>query len=271
MTRLRSEPLVFILTLSAALLLLLHQLSVLKPVEDFGMLMLSPAQSVLTAVFGAVDHEFAGFRDAQDWRAKYEERQALIDQLLVENTRLREKEKENETLRQLLSFKQANPTYQFLAAEVIGRDPNPLLRFILIDRGANDGLARAMPVVTARGLVGQVIEVYPHSAKIMLLTDLASSVNAVSQETRSAGIIQGDVNGGLVMRFIAQGEKIEKGNVVLTSGLGGRFPKALVIGQVQDVRQRDVELHQTAEIRPSVNFNALDTVLVITNFTPEEK
>ena len=271
MTRLRSEPLVFALTLSAALLLFLHQLNVLKPVEDFGMLMLSPAQDLMSAVFSGIDHQFAGFRDAQDWRQRYEERQALIDQLLVENTRLREKEQENATLRELLSFKQANPTYQFLAAEVTGRDPNPLLRFILIDRGSADGLARAMPVVNARGLVGQVIEVYPHSAKVMLITDLASSVNALSQETRAAGVIQGDVNGGLVMRFIAQGEQIAQGNVVLTSGLGGRFPKALVIGQVQEVRQRDVELYQEADIRPSVNFNALDTVLVITNFTPEEK
>jgi len=90
MTRFRSEPLAFALTLTAAILLLLHQLNVLKPVEDFGMLMLSPAQDLLSTVFSGVDHQFAGFRDAPDWRARYEERQALIDQLLVEHTRLPE-------------------------------------------------------------------------------------------------------------------------------------------------------------------------------------
>src|SRR5262245_58044679 len=150
MTRLRAEPLAFILILSAALLLFLHQLNVLKPAEDFAALLISPVQDGLSELLGGIDRTFAGFREAQDWRQKYEERQALIDQLLVENTQLREKEKENETLRALLSFKQANPTYQFLAAEVTGRDPNPLLRFILIDRGAADGLKVGMPIVTAR-------------------------------------------------------------------------------------------------------------------------
>lgn len=269
MTRLRAEPLAFILTLSAATLLLLHQLHVLKPAEDAAVLLLSPAQDGFNQVLRTVDHTFAGFRAAQDWRQKYEERQAMIDELLVENTRLREKEKENETLRELLSFKQANPTYQFLAAEVVGRDPNPLLRFILIDRGSSDGLKAGMPVVTARGLVGQISEVYLRSAKVMLITDLASAVNALAQETRAAGVVQGDLSGGLLMRFIPQGEKIEKGNIILTSGLGGRFPKRLVIGQVQDVHTRDVELFQVAEIRPSVDFQTLESVLVITNFVNE--
>src|SRR5713226_5671588 len=99
MIRLRTETLAFILILSAAMLLFLHQLQILRPAEDFA------------ALLSDIDHYFAGFREAQDWRQKYEERQALIDQLLVENTQLREKEKEVEVLRESLSFKQANPTY----------------------------------------------------------------------------------------------------------------------------------------------------------------
>ncbi|HEV2037022.1 MAG TPA: hypothetical protein VGQ96_00325, partial [Candidatus Eremiobacteraceae bacterium] len=106
MRRLRSEPLFFVLVLSAALLIFLHQLNVLKPFENIALLMLSPVQEAATATFGGVAHFFGGFRDAADWRQKFEERQALIDQLLVDNTQLREKEKENETLREMLSFKQ---------------------------------------------------------------------------------------------------------------------------------------------------------------------
>jgi rod shape-determining protein MreC len=267
MTRLRAEPLAFILMLSAALLLLLHQLNILKPVEDFGALLLAPAQTSLNEMLSGVDHIFAGFREAQDWRQKYEDRQAMIDQLLVENARLREKERENETLRELLAFKQANESFQTMSAEVIGRDPNPLLRFILIDRGSSDGLKSGMPVVTARGLVGQVTDVSVRSSKIMLITDLASSINVLAQETRATGVVQGDINGALLMRFVSQGDKIEKGNIILTSGLGDRFPKKLVVGQVQEVRQHDVDLFQVAEVRPSVDFQTLETVLVITNFT----
>ncbi|MEP7200499.1 MAG: rod shape-determining protein MreC [Chloroflexota bacterium] len=269
MPRLRSEPLLFALLLIASVLIFLHQLNLLKPVEDVALLFFSPAQDALSTVVTGVDHFFGGFREAAEWRQKFEERQAMIDQLLVENTQLREKEKENETLRDMLSFKQANQNYQLLAADVIGRDPNLLLHYVIIDRGSTDGLARGMPVVTARGLVGQVSEANSHSAKVMLITDLASSVNAVAQETRAAGLVQGEVNGGLVMRFVPQGEKIGKGNIVLTSGLGGRFPKQLVIGQVEAVRAHDVELFQEADVRPSVDFHTLESVLVITNFAAD--
>ena len=269
MTRLRSEPLFFILVLTASMLIFLHQLRVLQPFEDMAVLVLQPLQGTVSGALGALDQFFGGFQDAAQWRQKYEERQALVDQLLVENTQLREKEKENETLRAMLSFKEANQNYQLLAADVIGRDPNPLLHYVMIDRGVQDNLARGMPVVTARGLAGQISEVYPRSAKVMLITDLASSVNSLSQETRTSGVVQGEVNGGIVMQFIPQGEKIEQGNIVLTSGLGGHFPKGLVIGQVLAVHESDVELYQSADIRASVDFQTLESVLVVTNFVPE--
>ncbi len=269
MSRLRSESLLFALLLSAALLILLHQIGVLKPAEDVLALFLSPLQNAASTVWKAAEAPLAGFRDAADWRQRFEERQAMIDQLLVENTQLREKEKENETLREMLGFKQANQNYQLTAAEVIGRDPNPLIRYIVIDRGTMDGIAKGMPVVTARGLVGQVRDVAVKSAKVMLITDLASSVNARAQESRAEGVVQGTVGGGLVLQFVPQGEKLETGYVILTSGLGGHFPKGLVIGQVQDVRGQDVDAFQTAAIRPSVDFQTLESVLVISNFPAE--
>src|SRR5436309_12218213 len=100
MRRLRSEPLFFVLVLSAALLIFLHQLNLLKPFENIAALMLAPVQQAATSAFGGVDYFFGGFQDAAAWRQKFEERQALVDQLLVDNTQLREKEKENETLRE---------------------------------------------------------------------------------------------------------------------------------------------------------------------------
>src|SRR5438105_953611 len=108
MRRLRSEPLIFFLVLIAALLIFLHQLNLLKPFENIAALMLSPVQQTISASLGGVDYFLGGFQDAAQWRQKYEQRQAMIDQLLVDNTQLREKEKENETLREMLAFKQAN-------------------------------------------------------------------------------------------------------------------------------------------------------------------
>lgn len=269
MSRLRSESLLFALLLSATVLIFLHQISVLKPVEDVLALFLSPLQSAASTAWQAVEAPFDSFRDAADWRQRFQERQSMIDQLLVENTQLREKEKENEALRAMLGFKQANQNFQLTAAEVIARDPNPLIRYVVIDRGSADGIARGMPVVTARGLVGQVRDVAVKSSKVMLITDLASSVNARAQESRAEGVVQGTIGGGLVLQFVPQGEKLDTGFVILTSGLGGHFPKGLVIGQVQNVRGQDVDAFQTAEIRSSVDFQTLESVLVISNFPAE--
>ncbi|MBI5878943.1 MAG: rod shape-determining protein MreC [Chloroflexi bacterium] len=269
MSRLRSEPLLFILLLVSALLIFLHQLNVLRPAEDLLAAFFSPLQGVTSGAWRVIEGPFAGFRDAAEWRQRFEERQAMIDQLLVDNTQLREKEQENETLREMLGFKQANQNYRLMAADVIGRDPNPLIRFIVIDRGSADGVGKGMPVVTARGLIGQVREVAVKSSKVMLITDLASSVNARAQESRASGVVQGTVGGGLVLQFVPQGEKLSNGYIVLTSGLGGHFPKGLVIGQVQSIRGQDVDAFQTADIRPSVDFQAIESVFVIINFPAE--
>jgi rod shape-determining protein MreC len=81
-------------------------------------------------------------------------------------------------------------------------------------------------------------------------------------------VVEGQVGGSLVMKYIPQGEAVNVNDIVLTSGLGGNFPKKLIIGQVTAVRQRDIEMFQEAEVRPTVDFNNLEIVLVITNFQP---
>jgi rod shape-determining protein MreC len=186
--------------------------------------------------------------------------------LVIENVRLREAEIENATLREQLGFKEANPDFRLVAAEVIGRDPSNFLEYILIDRGSSDGITANMPVVTSQGLVGRIVEVYPRSSRVLLITDPSSSVNALIQSSRATGVVQGQTDGSLVMRYIQQGEEVKVGDLVLTSGLGGHFPKRLIVGQVTSVRQRDVEPFQEAEVKPTVQFNHLEIVLIITNF-----
>jgi rod shape-determining protein MreC len=187
---------------------------------------------------------------------------------MIENVLLREAEIERTELRAQLQFKLANPTYDLLAAEVIGHDPSNLLHYLIIDRGAQDGLAVGMPVVTARGLVGRITEVNPHSAQVMLLTDPASSVNALIQRSRATGVVQGQGRGGLTMHFVELGEQIEAGDIVLTSGLGGSFPKRLVIGQVAAVKQHDVEMFQEVYVQSAVQFDRVESVLVVQGFAP---
>jgi len=275
MKQLQNSPLMFVLLLSLTIVgLLLHETGNSQAVENLILRPMTPVQDHLSELANDFGDLLQTFRDLQELRHRNEELQSLADSLMVENVRLKELEVENETLRQLLQFTQANPTYSYRAAEVVGRvigyDPNNLLRYIIIDVGTDDGMAKGMPVVTERGLVGRIVEVSPRASKVLLITDVSSSVNAIIQSSRATGIVEGKIDGGLVMKYIPQTVTINVGDLVLTSGLGATFPKRLMIGQVTAVHKRDIEMFQQAEVKPTVDFERLEIVLVITNFEPTE-
>lgn len=127
-----------------------------------------------------------------------------------------------------------------------------------------------MPVITDRGLVGRVTAVGPNVAQVLMLIDPASSVNALIQNSRVTGLVRGNIDGTLTMERIPPNEKVNPGDIVLTSGLGGNFPDKLVIGQVTEVLKRDQDMFQTARIRPTVDFGKLETMLILTSFEPAD-
>ncbi|MFQ6014920.1 MAG: rod shape-determining protein MreC [Anaerolineae bacterium] len=268
MSQLRANPLLLFFFLLAFISLILYQANYLQPVESLAINLITPAQNGLSHLMKPGEHLWLSLRQAGELQERNRELQDLVDTLMIENVRLREKELENIMLREQLNFKQANPTYDLVSAEIIGKDPSNLLHYLIVDRGADDGLAQGMPVVSARGLVGRITDVARNSAKVLLITDPSSSVNALVQESRATGMVEGSLSEGLLIRYVPQGEKIEVGNLILTSGLGATFPKGLVIGQVTSVHQQDIELFQNAVIRPSVDFNTLEMVMVIRNFSP---
>jgi rod shape-determining protein MreC len=252
----------------AVLSLILDRANRLEPVKDLVAQITTPVQEALTAATNRFTEARQLFIDMDACRAENEELQRLLDELIIENVRLREVEIENVTLREQLSFKQANPSFELLSAQVIGRDPSNLANYLVIDRGGDEGVGVGMPVLTGRGLVGRVTETAPHSAKVLLITDPSSSVNALVQDTRATGVVQGKLGQELVMRYIQQTEEIKPGDLVLTSGLGGNFPTRLIIGQVTKVQKTDVELFQEALVRPSADFGRVEMVMVLTSFQP---
>ncbi|MBI3287492.1 MAG: rod shape-determining protein MreC [Chloroflexi bacterium] len=272
MARLRlSTAQLFLLALAASVLILaLDSSGLLRPVEGTILRTILPLQRALNQVGQDLSNLGQYLRDIDELRQEREELRALVDRLTIENVELREAQIENVELRQLLQFVESNPSLQLVAAEVVGRDPLPLSRSLLIDRGSEQGIASGMPVVTARGLVGRIVEVYPRVSRVLLLMDASSSVNARIQNSRATGVVEGTGANTLVMRFIQQAEPLAEGDIVLTSGLGGNFPRRLVIGQVTAVHQSDVELFQSAEVRPAVDFLRLELVLVVMKFEPRE-
>jgi rod shape-determining protein MreC len=175
---------------------------------------------------------------------------------------LEETQLENLRLNQLLAFKEEKPR-RYIAAEVIGRDPTNWFKSITIDKGSSQGLQRHQPVLTHHGLVGRVIETTPYTAKILTIIDTGSNVGAIVQRSRSSGVVAGEVGGGLIMKYLQPQEDVAVGDVVITSGLGGVFPKGLLIGQVKWVGKKPSPLFQEIEITPAVDFSHLEEVLVL--------
>ncbi len=261
--------------------ILLRSFGYLGPVQDLAYLIFSPIQSVLLSGAHDAGGLVGGVQDVDTLRAQVRDLESQLDKLNVDAVRVRELEIENSQLREQLDYKQANPDYMLVGGsileynnpdltQVIGQDPSNLVYYIVVDQGRQDGIQVGMPAVTPIGLVGRVTEVGSHWARILLIVDPSSSVNAVIQSSRATGVIQGQFGRSLVMRYLPQGDSVHVGDLVLTSGIGGSFPKRLVIGQITRVNKRDTDLFQEAVVRPSVDFNRLEFVLVIKKFTPTD-
>jgi rod shape-determining protein MreC len=273
MTATRNRQLYIGIILAFLLLgFVLDRLGYMGPVRAYVQTVLAPVQQAVASAGQEVNDSFEQTQSIQALQDRNVELEALNNKLMVENVRLREVERENELLRQLLNFTRSNPQFSYEPTTVKGRsiglDPTNLLFYVYVDVGIRDGIARNMPVVTDRGLVGRVTAVGPNSAQVLMLIDPASVVNAIIQNSRATGIVRGNIDGTLLMERIPQNETVNPGDIVLTSGLGGNFPDKLVIGQVTEVIQRDQDLFQSARIRPTVDFGKLEAMLIVTSFEP---
>jgi len=270
MTRHRSAVFLVIALAMVLVWLVLDSLGTTNPIRESLTGVIAPLQLVFTRAASPVLDLVASFRARSDLQQENAELKEQIAALRAEVVQLSEAQYENEDLRRQLGFKSAVPSFQLIAAEVIGRDPSAYLHYLLIDRGAEDGIRKGMPVLTDAGLVGRVSRVNRGSSQVMLLTDPESSVAAYIQRSRATGVVQGQLQQELVMRYILQDETVVVGDVVLTSGMGGSLPKRLVIGQVVEVRRNDVDMHQEALVQPAVDMESLEQVMVLLNYDLDE-
>jgi rod shape-determining protein MreC len=259
---------------ASLLVMALYATGYLVPVRDLMLRGMTPVQAQLARWVGDASAISSTLRDLRTLRQRNAELESQVNGLIIESVQLKEIEAENVNLRRLLNFAEQHPLVEFrgaqIAARIIGRDPGDLASYVLIDLGRDQGMREGMPVVTERGLVGRISRANSSSSQILLLTDPASAVNALIESSRLTGIVQGQVGGGLVMDYIPQDAEVTPGEIVITSGLGGVFPRNLVIGQVMTVSRRDYDMFQRAVVRPSVDFDQLEQVLVVTNFVPVE-
>jgi rod shape-determining protein MreC len=180
---------------------------------------------------------------------------------------LEEARQENERLRALFGFVQTGKL-EAIGARVIGRPTNSWERVITIDRGSADGVKTEMPVLAAKGLLGQTISVTKHSARVRLITDARSGLAGMIQSNRAEGLVKGSIEGQVSLDFVSRETTVKAGDVVITSGMGGVYPKGLLVGEVTGASQTPASLFQDIRIAPIANLVGLEEVVVLTGAAP---
>jgi len=168
----------------------------------------------------------------------------------------------NHRLRKYVEMKDQSP-FTLLAAEVIARDPSPWFKSIIINKGADDGVTHGCPAITPEGIAGYVVEASGGYAKVLLIVDRNSSVDALVQKTRARGIAQGMGNGSCQLDYTLRQIDVAIGDTVVTSGFDGIYPKGLRIGYVSKVVRRNSGLFQDIELAPYVDFKKLEEIMII--------
>jgi rod shape-determining protein MreC len=223
---------------------------------------LAPFQVVFSWLGRSVGRAWTGYVGLVDARRDNQRLQERVAGLESELLRLGELERENGRLTELLSLRARleGPVY---GARVIARDPGPLAMTLTIDRGERDHVRRGMAVLAPAGVVGQVAEASHTAARVVLLTDHNSGIDAIVQRSRARGIVQGGNDGSCQMNYLSRDADVAVGDQVITSGLDSVFPKGIVIGEVVEVGRRHRGLLQAAVVRPSVALDRLEEVLVV--------
>jgi len=183
---------------------------------------------------------------------EYEQKDLLYQEALHSLTRLES----------LLNLKK-QVALPVTGARVIAYDPSLWSRCALLDQGQDRGVKRGHPVLTADGIVGRVVEVYPHYSKVMLIVDRNSGGDAMVQRTRVRGILQGKGGNRCSLDYVPKSADVQVGDLVLASGLGGVFPKGLVFGKVSEANKKTAGVFQEIEVTPTVDLSTLEEVAVV--------
>ncbi|OUN88990.1 rod shape-determining protein MreC [[Collinsella] massiliensis] len=224
--------------------------------------------SVIAAPFNAVGNIASNLTASP---ATLSDLEAENEELRAKVAELSEAQATAERLESLLGL-QSTYSLQSTAARIIGESGDAWSRTVTIDKGSADGLAINMPVCNAAGIIGQIIEVSPTTATVRLVTDENSGISAMVQSTRAQGILQGQPDGTLRLEYVTVDSDVKEGDIIVSSGLGGVYPKGLPLGVVSSVDRPDNASYYTIVVTPaSSETENNEEVLVITSLTDEQR
>ena len=190
-----------------------------------------------------------------------------LAQLEGQQRRMAELEAENHHLADLLELRDALGITA-IAATVIGNDATGLSQTLMLSEGDRQGLRRDMAVISTDGVVGKLIAVSHDAARVLLISDHNSALDAFDQRSRARGIIAGVVEDGLTMKYVERSEDIKPGDMIVTSGMDGIFPRGLLVGTVARVSREGPGLFLNIEVKAAVDFRELEQVMILTTRLP---
>jgi rod shape-determining protein MreC len=224
--------------------------------------LITPFESALVRVQDAGRGVWHNYFYLRGIRAENRQLKEQIEQMRLEQVRLSEDAAQAHRLQSLLAFKE-QVIAKTVPAQVIGSSGSDLSRSIYIDKGSNDGLAADMAVITAGGIVGKVLRVYPSSSLVLMINDQTSGVGAMLEKSRLQGVLKGTPEGAVVLERVMSDEQVVPGETVLSSGGDQIFPKGLPVGTVSRVSPGK-EMFLKIQVKPAADLSRLEEVLVVT-------
>ena len=280
----KKKPLIlFIITIGVLSIFILSKSgnSKIKYVREIVNVPVTPVQNFLNSIGRGIESIFISIRDFRNVSQENEELKSKIEQLEREIIKADSYKQTNEELRKALKIKDQFVAYESLGANIIVKDIGNWFNVFRIDLGHRDGIYAGnnngkhiyYPVITGRGLVGKVDSSDLLSSRVVSIIDVKSTVSCVVSRTRDQVILKGDLklkDEGLIrLDYIYQDTDISAGDIIETSGLGGIYPKGILIGKVKEVRMRNNELNMYGVVEPFVDFKRLEEVLVLKNKNEE--
>jgi rod shape-determining protein MreC len=266
---------IFLLLLSALILMSLRvqQRQGVAFVDALVMEIVSPFQKASTFLIKTVHGVFRNYVVLIHLQKENLMLKQKIAELQRENYQMKEMAYAHERLQKLLQFRE-KISPPVIAAEVIGGDPSSWFKSITLNKGEKHGIRKGMAVIEPEGVVGQILKTAPYHSTVLLITDYNSAVDAIVQRTRAKAIVEGRGENRCQLKYLLRSEDVNVGDVVVTSGLGGSFPKGLMVGEIRKVEKKEYGIFQYAELVPNVDLTKLEEVLVIPEAPPpplEEK
>lgn len=226
-----------------------------------------PVQNGITYLQNKISGNDAFFADMNTLRQENEQLTQKNSELEQQLRELEIIKAENETLKQYGTLAQKYQSYKTMPAYVINKDITNYSKTIVINVGKDDGIKENMTVIADQGLVGNIISVTSNTAKVQTIVDSASSTSSLASSTRDTMVCKGTIDGTSKLKatYISIDSNVIEGDSVESSGMGGIYPKGIHIGKITKIIEGKNKIDKTIEIQTAVDFEKLETVLVITN------